>query len=121
MTFENSFVSTPSCCPCRASILTGLYKQNTQVTGNTLSDNCWGSEWRETLEKQTFATVLKSTSNHTTFYAGKYLNQYSKATGTDGNVTYDYSVPPGWDSWAGLWVISLLLNLVAGPPVYLVT
>ena len=102
MTFENSFVSTPSCCPSRASILTGLYQQNTHVTGSTLSDNCWGSEWREILEKQTFATFLKSTSNYTTFYAGKYLNQYSKATGTDGIVTYDYSVPPGWDSWAGL-------------------
>ena len=98
MTFENSFVSTPSCCPSRASILTGLYQQNTNVTGNTLDDNCWGSEWRETIEKQTLATVLKSTSNYTTFYAGKYLNQYCKAA----NGTYDYSVPPGWDSWSGL-------------------
>ena len=102
MTLENSFVSTPSCCPSRASILTGLYQQNTHVTGNRLEDNCWGSQWRETSEKETFATLLKSTSNYTTFYAGKYLNQYSRATDTDGQVTYDYSVPPGWDSWAGL-------------------
>ena len=95
VTFENSFVSTPVCCPSRSSILTGLYQPHTKVVNNTVEGNCWGSEWRATSEKQSFAAILKSTSNYTTFYAGKYLNRY----GDHGN---DLAVPLGWDYWAGL-------------------
>ena len=94
-TFENSFVSTPVCCPSRSSILTGLYQPHTKVVNNTVEGNCWGSEWRDKSEKHTFASVLKAESNYTTFYAGKYLNRY----GDHGN---DLAVPPGWDWWAGL-------------------
>ena len=88
-TFENSFVSTPVCCPSRSSILTGLYQPHTKVVNNTVDGNCWGSQWRATAEKRNFAAVLKETSNYTTFYAGKYLNRYGH-----GN---DLVVPPGWD------------------------
>ena len=94
VTFENSFVSTPVCCPSRSSILTGMYQPHTKVVNNTLEGNCWGTEWRETSEKESFAAILKSTSNYTTFYAGKYLNRY----GSGG----DLSVPSGWDKWVGL-------------------
>ena len=94
VTFRNSFVSTPICCPSRSSILTGLYQHHTNVVNNTENGNCWGTKWREISEKQTFASVLKATSNYTTFYAGKYLNRY----GSGG----DLSVPDGWDKWAGL-------------------
>ena len=94
VTFQNSFVSTPICCPSRSSILTGLYQHHTNVVNNTADGNCWGTEWREISEKQTFATVLKATANYTTFYAGKYLNRY----GSGG----DLSVPSGWDKWVGL-------------------
>ena len=94
-TFENSFVSTPVCCPSRSSILTGLYQPNTKVVNNTVDGNCWGSEWRETSEKNSFAAVLKSRFNYTTFYAGKYLNRY-------GDGGRDLVVPKGWDWWAGL-------------------
>ena len=54
VTFENSFATIPLCCPSRASILTGLYQHNTQVFNNSLEGNCYGSEWKETLEKNTF-------------------------------------------------------------------
>lgn len=101
VTFENSFVSTPMSCPSLSSILTGLYQHHTKVFNNNLEGNCWGSEWRETLEKETFATILKSKSNYTTFYAGKYLNGYGK--------DFDLSVPPGWDHWAG--VIDMFTDL----------
>ena len=100
VTFENSFATVPLCCPSRASILTGLYQQNTQVFNNSLEGNCYGSEWKETLEKNTFATALKS-SGYTTYYAGKYLNCYCLQE-CDVNSELDLTVPPGWDHWAGL-------------------
>ena len=109
VTFENSFVSTPVCCPSRSSILTGMYQPHTKVVNNTLEGNCWGTEWRETSEKESFAASLKLSSNYTTFYAGKYLNRY----GDHGN---DLEVPPGWDYWAGLvgnsrWILMITFEL----------
>ena len=100
VTFENSFATVPLCCPSRASILTGLYQQNTQVFNNTLEGNCYGSEWKDTLEKNTFATALNS-NGYTTYYAGKYLNCYCLQE-CDVNSELDLTVPPGWDHWAGL-------------------
>ena len=100
VTFENSFATVPLCCPSRASILTGLYQHNTQVFNNSLEGNCYGSEWKETLEKNTFATALKSIG-YTTYYAGKYLNCYCLQE-CDAYSELDLTVPPGWDHWAGL-------------------
>ena len=94
VTFENSFVSTPMSCPSLSSLLTGLYQHHTKVFNNHPDGNCWGSNWREAIEKETFAAILKQNSNYTTFYAGKYLNGYGK--------DFDLSVPPGWDHWAGI-------------------
>ena len=70
------FVSTPLCCPSRASILTGRYQHNTRVTNNTVPGNCCGSDWRRRLEPRSVAVHLHS-RGYTTFYAGKYLNQVS--------------------------------------------
>ena len=93
-TFTNSFVSTPVCCPSRASILTGRYQIHTNVVNNSMHGNCWGNEWRITSEKETFAAMLKASTNYTTCYAGKYLNCYGHHN--------DLAVPEGWDWWAGL-------------------
>ena len=100
VTFENSFATVPLCCPSRASILTGLYQHNTKVFNNSLRGNCYGNEWKETLEKNTFATALKSIG-YTTYYAGKYLNCYCLQE-CDVNSELDLTVPQGWDHWAGL-------------------
>ena len=97
--FDNAFVTVPVCCPSRSSILSGLYQPNSGVRNNSLEGNCWGTEWRETHEKKTFATVLKA-SGYTTYYAGKYLNCYCQSG--SGGGAHDLSVPPGWDHWAGL-------------------
>ena len=99
VSFENAFVTVPVCCPSRSSILTGLYQHNTKALNNSLEGNCYGSEWTELTEKNTFATALKS-NGYTTYYAGKYLNCYCRQECDGGEL--DLTVPPGWDNWAGL-------------------
>ena len=47
-------------------------------------------------EKKTFATILQK-NGYTTFYSGKYLNQYG-----DESVGGTSHVPPGWNWWIGL-------------------
>merc|ERR1719481_756324 len=76
--FTKAFVTTPICCPSRASILTGRYMHNTGVKNNTVSGGCNGDKWRDDLELKTFATRLKQVG-YKTMYAGKYLNQYGKS------------------------------------------
>ena len=99
--FENAFATVPLCCPSRASILTGRYQHNTKVLNNSITGNCYGSEWKESAEKHTFATALKSNA-YTTYYAGKYLNEYCCSEGYSCDSKFDLTVPPGWDYWAGL-------------------
>lgn len=94
--FTNAFVTTPICCPSRASILTGRYLHNTAVRNNTVAGGCSSKAWREGLEQQTFAAQLKA-AGYSTMYAGKYLNQYGRGAG--GGVGH---VPKGWDWWHGL-------------------
>ncbi|XP_076748537.1 N-acetylglucosamine-6-sulfatase [Xylocopa sonorina] len=97
MTFSNCFVASPICCPNRASILTGRYQHNHLVVNNSVSGGCSSVEWQKLQEPNTFAGYLKREMLYTTFYAGKYLNQYgSKIVGGPAHV------PIGWDWWAGL-------------------
>ncbi len=89
-------MSTPICCPSRASFLTGLYQHNTGVLNNSVSGHCSSEAWREGAESRTFATAIRD-AGYVTFYAGKYLNEY----GTDAGGGIGH-VPDGWDFWAGL-------------------
>lgn len=96
-TFRNAFVHAPICCPSRSSILTGKYLHNIRMRNNSVSGNCYGSDWRESSEHKTYATYARE-AGYKTSYAGKYLNQY----GADGSQDKDQNVPPGWDYWFGL-------------------
>nr|XP_022912032.1 N-acetylglucosamine-6-sulfatase-like isoform X2 [Onthophagus taurus] len=105
ITFTNAFVNTPICCPSRSTILTGKYIHNLQVFNNSLSGNCASNFWQKKHEKHSVANLLKTNKNYTTFYAGKYLNQY----GNDRSGGLKH-VPVGYDWWIGLKGNSVYYN-----------
>jgi arylsulfatase A-like enzyme len=86
ITFSNAFVTTPFCCPSRASILTGLYSHHTGVLSDRPPDG--GAPAFD--DGSTIATWLHHAGYRTAF-VGKYLNAYDRI-----GATY---VPPGWDEW----------------------
>ncbi|XP_036433342.1 LOW QUALITY PROTEIN: N-acetylglucosamine-6-sulfatase [Colossoma macropomum] len=97
ITFTNTFVASPLCCPSRASILTGKYPHNHHVINNTLEGNCSSQAWQKTQEPVTFPALLQKYGYYQTFFAGKYLNEYGNKQA--GGVEH---VPPGWDYWFAL-------------------
>jgi N-acetylglucosamine-6-sulfatase len=88
VTFRNAFVTTPVCCPSRASILTGQYSRHTGVYGN-LPPNGGAESFRD---RSTLATWLHD-EGYTTGLVGKYLNAYDRIR---------HHIPPGWDRWAAI-------------------
>ncbi|MCI5065722.1 sulfatase-like hydrolase/transferase [bacterium] len=64
VTFENAFVTTPWCCPSRASIFTGKYAYKHGVKGN-----------RNPLREKTITHRLKAAGYYTGII-GKYLNSW---------------------------------------------
>jgi arylsulfatase A-like enzyme len=84
ITFTNAFVTTPLCCPSRASILTGQYSHRTGVYDNK-PPNGGAEAFRD---RSSIATWLRK-AGYTTSYVGKYLNGYKRVD----------HVPPGWDDW----------------------
>lgn len=115
VTFTNSYVASPICCPSRASLLTGLYVHNHHTVNNSVQGGCYSDGWRKTKENYTFATILKD-AGYQTFYAGKYLNDYGMNAANG-----DAPVPPGWTEWHGLIGNSVYYNYTIsnnGVPTY---
>jgi len=93
LTFKNAFVTTPLCCPSRASILTGQYPHNHNILSNAPPLGGFVKFRDLKREDSTVATWLRTAGYRTALF-GKYLNGYPAAD----NPTY---VPPGWDIWYG--------------------
>ena len=89
VTFTNSFVVNPLCCPSRTSLLTSRYSHSTGVYLNEAPNGGFAA-FRDST---TIATVLHD-AGYTTGLFGKYLNGY----GVDGRGR-GY-IPPGWDRWS---------------------
>jgi arylsulfatase A-like enzyme len=87
-TFKDAYAGNPSCCPSRASLLTGLYSHNTGVWTNGPGPlggfDAFDDRWTLGVKFQR--------AGYTTGFVGKYLNGYR-------GTSY---VPPGWDYWRGL-------------------
>ena len=92
VSFSNAFVTTPLCCPSRASILRGQYAHNHGVLNNNGEDGGFPAFYRRGNEESTLATWLQD-AGYRTALVGKYLNRYPQ----EASITH---VPPGWDTWA---------------------
>jgi N-acetylglucosamine-6-sulfatase len=105
-TFTNYYVADSLCCPSRATIFTGLFPHDTQVTTNLPPYGGYTKFLSRGLSKKTFAVALQA-AGYKTSLLGKYLNGYGdtgsgifipvgqKDTMTKANAP----VPPGWNDW----------------------
>jgi N-acetylglucosamine-6-sulfatase len=93
ISFSQAFVTTPLCCPSRASILRGQYSHNHQVLHNLTARGGYARFHELGNETSTLATWLDD-AGYETMLIGKYLNGYQGA-----GQQRDY-IPPGWDAWA---------------------
>jgi N-acetylglucosamine-6-sulfatase len=92
LTFSNAFVTTPLCCPSRASILRGQYAHSHGVLNNVGENGGFPAFYRLGDEDSTVATWLHDAGYRTALF-GKYLNRYPKGAP-------ESHVPPGWDEWS---------------------
>ncbi len=84
--FENFIATTPTCCPSRASFLTGEYAHNTRVFAN--------NPGYITLRAQdNVLPVWLQQEGYVTAHIGKWLNKYGRAVGKNSTPA------PGWDEW----------------------
>ncbi|MEA2451329.1 MAG: hypothetical protein QOG04_39 [Actinomycetota bacterium] len=80
--YDNAFVTTPLCCPARASIMTGKYVHNHGVMSNGEQD------WKDLNHSETVQAYLHDQGYRTALF-GKFLNHWP--------VEMD---PPNFDEWA---------------------
>ncbi len=89
VTFANSFVTEPQCCPSNVTMLTGQYAHNHGVLNNLYPTGGFQTFVENGGDQSTIATWLQD-AGYNTARIGKYLVQYPVDS------TY---VPPGWNEW----------------------
>ena len=72
--FNHGYVTTPLCCPARASMYSGLYAHNHGIITNNPQKQ-FGTTY---LWQDTFPAKLQGAGYHTGLF-GKYLNNWDKA------------------------------------------
>ena len=91
LTFDKSYVNYPTCCPSRATFLTGQHALNHRVLWNVGPNGGFAN-----FENQhTALPPALHASGYETYFVGKYLNGF----GYDDETQY---TPPGWSSFHGL-------------------
>jgi len=84
--FTNTIIPTPTCCPSRATMLTGQYGHNNGVLANAPG-------YRALEDPGNTLPVWLKRAGYQTAHLGKYLNGYQ------GTVATRAEVAPGWDQW----------------------
>jgi arylsulfatase A-like enzyme len=95
-TFTNSVVTTASCCPARATQLSGQYAHNTGVMHNSPP---YGGYVTFKVGKQAAGESLPiwlESAGYRTVFFGKFMNHYPHERDR-------YEVPPGFTDWYGLY------------------
>ncbi len=85
-TFKNFVATTSTCCPSRATFLTGQYAHNTRVLSNNPGYN-------SLVAKNNVLPVWLQQAGYKTAHIGKWLNKYGRAVGRNSTPA------PGWDEW----------------------
>ena len=91
LSFEHFFITTPICCPARASFLRGQYTHNHETFMNRAPEGGYKKFNLMGNEASTISTWLQAAGYETAFM-GKYMNEYP----FQKSLTY---VPPGWTEW----------------------
>jgi N-acetylglucosamine-6-sulfatase len=86
VTFDNSLVSFPLCCPSRATFLTGQYAHNNHITSNDPPTGGY-----QVFESVNSLPAWLQTAGYYTVQVGRYLNHYGGRDPTE--------IPPGWTEW----------------------
>lgn len=98
ITFDNAHSTTPTCCPARATLLTGEAAGQTGVWTNWTPYGGWETFHANGAEDRTFVRKLDD-AGYTTALLGRYLNGYAIPEAREEYAgTVDF-VPDGWDSW----------------------
>lgn len=101
-TFNNSYVSVPSCCPSRASVYSGQWGHNTGVVFNSDSNNVSDAPGFDlpnggatAFDETTCIGVALQNEGYRTGLFGKYMNDEFLRAGPGPAL----SVPLGWDDY----------------------
>jgi len=86
--FDNAFITNPTCCPSRTTIMTGTYSYTNGVWTNEARYGGWPQFQAHGWADRSVATILQD-GGYVTGLFGKFLN------------VWDDTIPSGWDRFAG--------------------
>jgi arylsulfatase A-like enzyme len=89
-TFTDYVITTPSCCPSRASFITGEYGHNNGVLANIPG-------YPDLLQKENVLPAWLQRAGYRTAEFGKFMNGYENFASAMGALR-----SPGWDEWEAL-------------------